>query len=196
VEYTATGQASTSGAAIRKLAGDPFSVPPRYGTAYEGAGGGEEGRRACEALSHLLEAESISKLLNNFLETLPKQADAGGRIHTSINLNTETGRLSSQRPNLQNQPALEKDIYRCPPHPPPPPPSGPHASKAIPRRDRGWSARDRRRHPSALQRGTHALNRTRRRIRKAFTASAGKRLIVVDYGQLELRIMAHMARCR
>ena len=144
-EYTATGKASTSGPAIGKLAGDPFSDPPRYGTAYEGAGGGEEGRRACEALFHLLEVERISQLLNNFLETLPKQADPDGRIHTSININTETGRLSSKRPNLQNQPALEKDRYG---------------------------------------------------IRKAFTASAGNRLIVVDYGQLELRIMAHMARCR
>lgn len=33
------------------------------------------------------------------------------RIHCSLNINTETGRLSARRPNLQNQPALEKD--RC-----------------------------------------------------------------------------------
>jgi hypothetical protein len=31
------------------------------------------------------------------------------RIHCSLNINTETGRLSARRPNLQNQPALEKD---------------------------------------------------------------------------------------
>lgn len=34
------------------------------------------------------------------------------RVHCSLNLNTETGRLSARRPNLQNQPALEKDRYK------------------------------------------------------------------------------------
>lgn len=38
--------------------------------------------------------------------------DKNNRIHCSLNLNTETGRLSSRRPNLQNQPALEKDQYK------------------------------------------------------------------------------------
>ena len=38
--------------------------------------------------------------------------DNNNRIHCSLNLNTETGRLSSRRPNLQNQPALEKDQYK------------------------------------------------------------------------------------
>ncbi len=34
-------------------------------------------------------------------------------------------------------------------------------------------------------------------VRKAFTAdvAAGKTLVVADYGQLELRILAHMAKC-
>lgn len=43
------------------------------------------------------------------------------RVHCSLNINTETGRLSARRPNLQNQPALEKDRYKVisPPHPPP-----------------------------------------------------------------------------
>ena len=62
-----------------------------------------------------------------------------------MNINTETGRLSARKPNLQNQPALEKDIYK---------------------------------------------------IREAFRAKKGNKLIVADYGQLELRILAHMTNCQ
>eukprot|EP00965_Chrysotila_dentata_P170773 5637252-Pleurochrysis_carterae.AAC.1 len=43
---------------------------------------------------------------------LQEFASPGSRIHCSLNLNTETGRLSARAPNLQNQPALEKDKYR------------------------------------------------------------------------------------
>jgi DNA polymerase-1 len=39
-------------------------------------------------------------------------ATADHRVHCSLNINTETGRLSARRPNLQNQPALEKDRYK------------------------------------------------------------------------------------
>jgi hypothetical protein len=38
--------------------------------------------------------------------------DVVHRVHCSLNLNTETGRLSARRPNLQNQPAHEKDRYK------------------------------------------------------------------------------------
>jgi len=71
-------------------------------------------------------------------------ADHNHRVHCSLNLNTETGRLSSRKPNLQNQPALEKDVYK---------------------------------------------------IRSAFSCDSGNKLIVADYGQLELRVLAHMANC-
>jgi DNA polymerase I len=84
-------------------------------------------------------------MLSNFIVPLQTMADAASRVHCSLNLNTETGRLSARRPNLQNQPALEKDRYG---------------------------------------------------VRKAFMAAPGRRLIVADYGQLELRLLAHIVRAR
>jgi DNA polymerase-1 len=41
-----------------------------------------------------------------------EKCDEKQRIHCSININTETGRLSARKPNLLNQPALDKDIYK------------------------------------------------------------------------------------
>jgi DNA polymerase-1 len=84
-------------------------------------------------------------MIANFLTSLQSLADHQSRVHCSLNLNTETGRLSSRRPNLQNQPALEKDKYQ---------------------------------------------------IRKAFQSSPGNSLIVADYGQLELRLLASMTNCK
>ena len=75
------------------------------------------------------------------VENLNSSVGFDGRVHASLNLNTTTGRLSCKAPNLQNQPALEKDKYQ---------------------------------------------------IRKAFVAPPGKSLIVADYGQLELRVLAHI----
>lgn len=84
-------------------------------------------------------------MIGNFLTSLQSRADHDSRVHCSINLNTETGRLSSRGPNLQNQPALEKDKYK---------------------------------------------------IRKAFESSPGNCLVVADYGQLELRLLASMTNCK
>lgn len=84
-------------------------------------------------------------MLNTFILPLQELADSNGRVHCSLNLNTDTGRLSSRRPNLQNQPALEKDRYK---------------------------------------------------IRDAFIAPPGKKLIVADYSQLELRLLAHVTNCK
>jgi len=72
-------------------------------------------------------------LLKSFIEPLRGYLDKNNRVHCSININTETGRLSARKPNLQNQPALDKDVYK---------------------------------------------------IRKAFNAKKGCKLIVADYGQL------------
>ncbi|TVU43034.1 hypothetical protein EJB05_09465 [Eragrostis curvula] len=122
---------------------DDFS----YGTAYEAFGGGKKGKEACHAIAALCEICSIDSLISNFI--LPLQgahiACAKGRIHCSLNINTETGRLSARTPNLQNQHALEKDRYK---------------------------------------------------IRQAFVAAPGNSLIVADYGQLELRILAHLTDCK
>jgi len=113
--------------------------------AYDFFGGGEKGHEACVALHSLYAIGSIDTMIGNFLTSLQSLADHQSRVHCSLNLNTETGRLSSRRPNLQNQPALEKDKYK---------------------------------------------------IRKAFQASPGNSLIVADYGQLELRLLASMTQCK
>ena len=73
----------------------------------------------CNAVDSLCEVGAIDTLLSNFIEPLQhgdiatKKADGSlHRVHCSLNINTETGRLSARRPNLQNQPAHEKDIYK------------------------------------------------------------------------------------
>lgn len=139
-KFTASGAPSATSDVIARLAGDPFSDPPKFGTAYK-----KFGKEGCEAFASLAAIGSIDTMIANFLTSLQELADSESRVHCSLNLNTETGRLSSRRPNLQNQPALEKDKYK---------------------------------------------------IRKAFQASPGNNLIVADYGQLELRILASITNCR
>lgn len=170
--YTPSGWPSASGDALKAIAGkvsaefdflteaseDPLVDDPQnsgrkdidisaYGTAYAAFGGGHEGMEACHAIAALCEVCSIDSLISNFILPLQGSHVSGrnGRIHCSLNINTETGRLSARRPNLQNQPALEKDRYK---------------------------------------------------IRQAFVAAPGNSLIVADYGQLELRILAHLADCK
>lgn len=128
-----------NGNVLRTLAGrNPLEG--MYGTAYETIGA-----EGCIAIDALIEAEKINTLLTSFIIPLQELTDSKERIHTSLNVNTETGRLSSRKPNLQNQPALEKDRYK---------------------------------------------------IREAFTCDPGNSLIVADYGQLELRLLAHITNCK
>ncbi|XP_066325911.1 DNA polymerase I A, chloroplastic-like isoform X2 [Miscanthus floridulus] len=125
--FTPSGWPSASGDALRSLAG---KIPTEYiytmddiqeddedtngsenpdgdssyGTAYEAFGGGKNGKEACHAIAALCEICSIDSLISNFI--LPLQGDhiscAEGRIHCSLNINTETGRLSARTPNLQD----------------------------------------------------------------------------------------------
>lgn len=85
----------------------------------------------------------VAKLKNTYIDTLPQQVDENSRLHTTYALTVaQTGRLSSNDPNLQNIPT---------------------------RTDLG------------------------RRIRSAFVAGEGKRLVSADYSQFELRLAAVLA---
>ncbi len=65
----------------------------------------------------ILEHREIAKLLNTYVQALPKLVAADGRVHTSYNqVVAATGRLSSQDPNLQNIPVrteLGREIRRA-----------------------------------------------------------------------------------
>jgi DNA polymerase-1 len=96
-------------------------------------------------IDYILEHRQISKLQSTYVQALPALVNPRtGRVHTSFNqTGSETGRISSSNPNLQNIP-IRTELGR--------------------------------------------------RVRKAFIAPPGWRLISADYSQVELRILAHVSK--
>ena len=92
----------------------------------------------------IVEYREYAKLKGTYIDGLSDLITPEGRIHTTMNqTTTATGRISSDKPNLQNIPV---------------------------RTEMGA------------------------RIRDAFVSSPGRKLVVADYSQIELRILAHMTR--
>jgi DNA polymerase-1 len=143
---TKTGAMSADINTIKLLAGKLDGKGKRIeSSAFKHFGGGKAGEAACLAIEALMQHGSVMKQTSTYITPLRDFPDKDGRLHCSLNIRTETGRLSARSPNLQNQPSLDKDVYK---------------------------------------------------VRDMFAAAPGNKLVVADYGQLELRIMAIITKCK
>ena len=94
-------------------------------------------------VEYLLSFRELEKLRSTYVDGLLPLVAADGRIHCSFNQRgAATGRISSERPNMQNIPARSEEG---------------------------------------------------RTIRRAFVAGPGRKFVVADYSQIELRILAHLS---
>jgi len=61
--------------------------------------------------NQILEVRAINKLLNTFIDKLPREVAKDGRIHATFSsMGASTGRMSSSNPNLQQIPSHALDI--------------------------------------------------------------------------------------
>lgn len=113
-------------------------------TGYSTAASELDKLRAAHPIINLItQYREVAKLKSTYVDTLPKQVDEDSRVHTTFSLTgAQSGRLSSNDPNLQNIPT---------------------------RTDLG------------------------RRVRTAFVAGKGNKLVSADYSQFELRLAAILA---
>jgi len=66
-----------------------------------------------EIADMIISYRQVTKLLNTYIDVLPRLADSHDRIHSSFNVTVAaTGRLSSSDPNLQNIPIRTEDGER------------------------------------------------------------------------------------
>jgi DNA polymerase I-like protein with 3'-5' exonuclease and polymerase domains len=96
-----------------------------------------------EIIPLITEYRALTKLNSTYVRGLLEHIAEDGRIHTTFKNETQTGRLSSTEPNIQNIPV---------------------------RTPRG------------------------RVMRRFFVAEQGKMLVGADYSQIELRVLAHIAK--
>ncbi len=94
-------------------------------------------------IGEILKYRELAKLLNTYIDAMPRAVNSGGRIHAKfLQAGTTTGRMASEDPNLQNIPN---------------------------RSDLG------------------------KKIREAFVAEKGFKMVAFDYSQAELRIAAFLS---
>lgn len=102
LSFTASGMPQADTPVIKRLAGKSPSQG-KYGLAFDHfkkLGKEEEGIQVSLALENWINFKSIETLLNTYINPLQVSPDNTGRIHCSMNLNTETGRISCRKPNL------------------------------------------------------------------------------------------------